>query len=195
MTTELSWCRLCSHWQHRRLSTCQNDNICCCHSWQSWHHDSCQFSVITLQWHHNEHDGVSNHLCLNCLLNHLFRHRSKKTLKLSVTGLCAGNPLVPGGFSSQRPVTCNIFPFDDVIMIQWIHRLRRCKEHRDDLWRVSCQKGPNRHAYACQVGPFWQDTLVVQYDLCLLMAQHHRALWHLSTQWWPNLGITKMEMS
>ena len=24
---------------------------------------------------------------------------------------------------------------------------------------VSCQKGPTRHAYACQIGPFWQDTL------------------------------------
>ena len=24
---------------------------------------------------------------------------------------------------------------------------------------VSCQKGPNRHAYAWQIGPFWQDTL------------------------------------
>ena len=24
---------------------------------------------------------------------------------------------------------------------------------------VSCQKGPNRHAYTWQIGPFWQDTL------------------------------------
>ena len=28
--------------------------------------------------------------------------------------------------------------------------------------RVSCQKNPTRHAYAWQIGPFWQDTL----DLC-----------------------------
>ena len=27
---------------------------------------------------------------------------------------------------------------------------------------VSCQKGPTRHAYAWQIGPFWQDTL----ELC-----------------------------
>ena len=26
---------------------------------------------------------------------------------------------------------------------------------------VSCQKGPTRHAYALQIGPFWQDTLDV----------------------------------
>ena len=25
--------------------------------------------------------------------------------------------------------------------------------------RVSCQKGPTRHAYAWQIGPVWQDTL------------------------------------
>ena len=25
--------------------------------------------------------------------------------------------------------------------------------------RVSCQKGPTRHAYAWQIGPFWQDIL------------------------------------
>ena len=24
---------------------------------------------------------------------------------------------------------------------------------------LSCQKGPTRHAYAWQIGPFWQDTL------------------------------------
>ena len=24
---------------------------------------------------------------------------------------------------------------------------------------VSCEKGPIRHAYAWQIGPFWQDTL------------------------------------
>ena len=24
---------------------------------------------------------------------------------------------------------------------------------------VSCQKGPTRHAYAWQIGPFWQNTL------------------------------------
>ena len=28
---------------------------------------------------------------------------------------------------------------------------------------VSCQKGPTRHAYAWQIGPYWQDTL----ELCL----------------------------
>ena len=48
----------------------------------------------SLQWHHNERDGVSNHEGLDCLLNRLFRRRSEKTPKLRVTGLCEGNPPV-----------------------------------------------------------------------------------------------------
>ena len=27
---------------------------------------------------------------------------------------------------------------------------------------VSCQKGPTRHAYAWQIGPFWEDTLDIK---------------------------------
>ena len=55
-----------------------------------------------LQWRHNEHDGVPNHPCLGCLLNRLFRGRSKKISKHCVIGLCEGNPPVTSGFPSQR---------------------------------------------------------------------------------------------
>ena len=41
----------------------------------------------SLHWRHNDHDGVSNHQPHGCLLNRLFRRRSKKTSKLRVTGL------------------------------------------------------------------------------------------------------------
>ena len=56
----------------------------------------------TLPWRHNERDGISNHRRLDGLLNRLFRHRSKKTSKLRVTGLCEGNSPVTGEFPSQR---------------------------------------------------------------------------------------------
>ena len=39
---------------------------------------------------------------LDCLLNRLFRRRSKKTSKLRVTGLCKGNLPVTGEFYAQR---------------------------------------------------------------------------------------------
>ena len=57
---------------------------------------------IALHWRHNERGDDSNHRCLACLLNRLFRRESKKTSKLCVTGLCEGNPPVSGGFPSQR---------------------------------------------------------------------------------------------
>ena len=56
----------------------------------------------TLQWRHNGYDGVSNHQPHSCLLNRLFRRRSKKTSKLRVTALCEGNSPVTGEFPAQR---------------------------------------------------------------------------------------------
>ena len=44
----------------------------------------------TLWWCHNGHDRVSNHQPHYCLLNRLFRRRSKETSTLCVTGLWAG---------------------------------------------------------------------------------------------------------
>ena len=41
----------------------------------------------SLQWCHNERHGISNHRHFDCLLNRLFRGKSKKTSKLHVTGL------------------------------------------------------------------------------------------------------------
>ena len=54
-----------------------------------------------LQWRHNGRDGVPNRQPHDCLLNRLFGCKSKKTSKLHVTGLCAGNSLVTGEFPSQ----------------------------------------------------------------------------------------------
>ena len=40
--------------------------------------------TLPLQWRHNDRDGVSNHRRFDCLLNRLFRRRSKKTSQLRV---------------------------------------------------------------------------------------------------------------
>ena len=55
----------------------------------------------TSRWRHNGRVGVSNHQPRDCLLNRLFRRRSKKTPKLRVTGLCAGNSPGTGEFPAQ----------------------------------------------------------------------------------------------
>ena len=76
--------------------------------------------LCSLLWRHNGHDSVSNHQPCGCLLNRLFRRRSKKTSKLRVTGLCAGNSPGPVNSPHKWPVTRKMFPFDDVIM--FMHR-------------------------------------------------------------------------
>ena len=61
----------------------------------------CRRMLQTLQWRHNGHDSVSNHQPYDCLLNRLFRRRSKKPSMLCVTGLCAGNSPGTGEFPAQ----------------------------------------------------------------------------------------------
>ena len=70
----------------------------------------------SLQWRHNGRDSVSNHQPHDCLLNRLFRRRSKKTSKHRVTGLCAGNSPGPVNSPHKWPVTRKMFLLDDVIM-------------------------------------------------------------------------------
>ena len=71
------------------------------------------FSLTTtanaLRWRHNGRDGVSNRQPHDCLLNRLFMRRSKKTSKLRVTGLCAGNSPVTGDFPAQMASNAEIF--------------------------------------------------------------------------------------
>ena len=66
------------------------------------------FIIITLQWRHDERDGVTNHQRLDSLLNLLFRGRSKETSELPVTGLCEGNSPLTDEFPAQH--------YSDVIM-------------------------------------------------------------------------------
>ena len=85
---------------------------CCCHLnqvsasylkpgiWRSGSHRFRSF-FRSLQWRHNVCDCVSYHQLLHCSLNRLFRSRSKKTSKLRVAGLCAGNSPVTGEFPTH----------------------------------------------------------------------------------------------
>ena len=75
-------------------------------------------AMTSLQWRHNEPDGVSNHQPHDYLLNRYSRRRSRKTPKLRVTGLWEGNSPVTGEFPAQRASdTRKMLPFGDVIMV------------------------------------------------------------------------------
>ena len=80
------------------------------------HHTFIQSVLISLQWRHNECNGVSNRRHLDCLFNCLFRRGSKKLSKLRVAGLCEANSRVTGEIPVKGPVTRKMFQFDDVIM-------------------------------------------------------------------------------
>ena len=71
----------------------------------------CRF-VLALQWRRNGRNSVSNHQPRECLPSRLIRRSSK----LRVTGLCAGNSPVTGEFSAQRASNAEMLPFDDVFM-------------------------------------------------------------------------------
>ena len=55
----------------------------------------------SLRWRQNGRNSVSNHQPHDCLLNRLFRRRSKKPSRLHVTGLCVGNSPGTGEFPAQ----------------------------------------------------------------------------------------------
>ena len=91
-----------------------------------------RFRHISLRWRRNGHGCVSNHQPHHCLLNRLFGCRSKKTSKLRVTGLCAGNSPGTGGFPAQ--MTSNA----ENVSIWWRHHgdygnTVATNEHRVDI--------------------------------------------------------------
>ena len=105
------------------------------------------FLLIMILWslkgdlepHYIEHDGVSNHQRLGCLLNFFVRHRSNNTSKLRVTGLSEGNPPLTGGFPSQKVNNAG----NDSIW--WRHHASR---HTAAIW---CEVSTKVHVMACHI--------------------------------------------
>ena len=60
------------------LIKCQGPSVKITPVWYKYYVDNMKLvDPTTLQWLHNECGGISKHWCFDCLLNHLFRHRSK----------------------------------------------------------------------------------------------------------------------
>ena len=72
--------------------------------------------MTSFRWRHNDRDGVSNYQSYDCLFNRSFRRSSKKTSKLRVA-FVRGIHRWPVNSPHWRPVTRNMFPFDDVIIL------------------------------------------------------------------------------
>ena len=98
---------------------------------------SCFVVVNSLRWHHNGHDGISNHQPHYCLLNRLFGCRSKKTSKLRVTGLCAGNSPEAGELPAQ--MTSNA----ENVTFWWRHHVRDPDQW--GWWKRLCDSNLGHH--------------------------------------------------
>ena len=106
------WCVLWPNGQyiHLQVSGCIRTGVC-------------QSLAPSLQWRHNGVDGVSNQQPHHCLLSRLFGCRSKKTSKLSVAGLCAGNS--PGTIEFPAQMASNA----ENVSIWWRHHEDLCNYH------------------------------------------------------------------
>ena len=82
---------------------------------------------------HNGHDSVSNHQPHDCLLNRLFRRKSKKISKLRVTGLCAGYPPETGEFPAHMVSNA------ESVSIWWRHH-----EQQNEWWNEYIAQGKDK---------------------------------------------------
>ena len=83
-------------------------------------HANASTCLKTLQWRHNDHNGVWNHQPHGCLLNRLFRRRSKKRSKHRFTGVCVGNSPETSEFPTQRASNA------ENVSILWRHHVLHC---------------------------------------------------------------------
>ena len=149
-----------------------------------WQHFDC-----TLQWRHNEHDGIWNHRRPDCLLNHLFRHRSKKTSKLRITGHYKGNSPVTSDFPHKGPVMRKIFPFDDVIMMKLLLDVCLCI----DPYILSLFS-----RWAVISGPSMDNTTCMRLVMSTVLLQQYsykqRVLMHRHQRWNVRHGLCHIYM-
>ena len=100
-------------------------------------------------------DVMINHRRLGCLLNRLFRHRSKKISKLRTTSLCEGNSPVTGGFPSQRA------SYAETISIWWriiagnVIAMFACRICPWRMFEELSQSGLLMHICVVKVGHLW----------------------------------------
>ena len=73
--------------------------------------------MCSLQWRHNERDGVSNHRRPDCLLNRLHKHRLKN-IKAPRHWPLWGEQPVTGGFPTQRASNA------ENVSIWWCHHVK-----------------------------------------------------------------------
>ena len=130
-----------------------------------------------LQWRHNECDDVSNHQPHDCLLNRLFRRRSKKTQNFRVTGLCEGNSPVTGIFPAQRASNAAN------VSIWWRHHASRCSRTRNTRYSGVTWLGGQNFTIPLREKGFENGNLMFVSSPLAWMIQHVTYAKIIWTQW------------
>ena len=74
--------------------------------------------LASLQWHHNEHGGISNYWHLDCLLRFVCSGADQRKHQSSASlAFVLGIHWWPVNSQHKGPVTRKMFPFDGVIMM------------------------------------------------------------------------------
>ena len=106
--------------------------------------DPCTLGYFPLKWRHNERDSASNHQCLDCLLNRLFRIDQRKHQSFVSLAFVQGIHRWSMNSPHKWPVTRKMFPFDDVVVLRL--RLQYHRHHRSTFtWLF-----PYLHRRACR---------------------------------------------
>ena len=87
-------------------------------SWPLWRHCNEWFLTVKSQWAQWRLESPAP-WSSSVLLNRLCTHRSKKTSKPRVTGLCKGIYRWPVNFPHKGPVTRKMFPFYHLMTSSW----------------------------------------------------------------------------
>ena len=137
---------------------------------------------LALQWRHNEQDSVSNQQPHDCLLNRLFRRRSKKTSKLRVTGLCAGNSPGTGEFPAQMA------SYAENVFIWWRHHGHKlCKQHELEKADLPVA-GTGLAKCRCNCGSIY---LIRRTILILTCTLTHSYVWFKTLSFYTRIRILK----
>ena len=123
--------------------------------------------------------SVSNHQPHDCLLNRLFRRRSKKTSKLRVTGLCVGNSSGTGEFPAQMASNAKN------VSIWWRRHVLSANAVKIDVIIITMHQRTVRINYGIYCILLW-------YSLCHVWHKLHLISFHVSLPiscWWWFIGL------
>ena len=124
-----------------------------------------------LRWRHDGRDSVSNHQPHDCLLNRLFRRRSKKTSKLRVTGLCVWNSPVTGEFPTQMASNA------EDVSIWWRHHAVSAHSSRTGCFRWDYRSAASHRCVLCRVALAAEETGTIDSRYSAVEYIEHNLKW------------------